>query len=176
MRLILALRAFLATLFRAQFADQIEALLAGNVDQEPQVQPVPTPVVSSGCRRSDALTLLATMQREARFVDLVSEPLGNYSDAQIGAAARDVLRDCGTVLERMFELKPLLAEGEGSEVQVAEGFDPGRYRLTGNVSGQPPFQGRLVHHGWEATKCELPSWSGSDAVAQIVTAAEVELV
>ena len=45
------------------------------------------------------------------------------------------------------------------------GFDPGRWRLTGNVTGEPPFHGRLVHPGWEATICELPTWSGSAAAA-----------
>ena len=40
--------------------------------------------------------------REARFVDLVNESLDGYSDAQIGAAARDVLRDSKKVLDRLF--------------------------------------------------------------------------
>ena len=108
-------------------------------------------------------------------VDLVSEPLGGYNDAQIGAAARDVLRDCKTVLSRVFDLRPLLEEEEGAAVEIAAGFDAARFRLTGNVSGQPPFHGRLVHHGWEATRCELPEWTGSDAAVRVVAAAEVEL-
>ena len=112
--------------------------------------------------RSDAITLLATLQREARFVDMVKEPLGNYSDAQVGAAARDVLRDCGQVLDRLFGLAPLVEQEEGSQVEVPAGYDAGRYRLTGNVSGDPPFRGQLVHHGWIATRCEVPSWSGSE--------------
>ena len=64
------------------------------------VRPVPAapPAAEPAPRRSDAITLLAALQREARFVDLVQEPLGEYSDDQIGAAARDVLRDCREVL------------------------------------------------------------------------------
>ena len=89
-----------------------------------------------------------------------------YSDAQIGAAARDVHRDCGAVLARMFALRPAMAEEEGKEVEVPAGFDSGRWRLTGNVTGEPPFHGRLVHPGWEATICELPTWSGSAAAAR----------
>ena len=68
-----------------------------------------------------------------------------------------------------------MREEENAEVEVPAGFDPGRWRLTGNVTGEPPFRGRLVHPGWEATACELPSWSGSSSAARIVAPAEVEL-
>ena len=125
--------------------------------------------------RSDAVTLLATLQREARLVDFVQEPLDAYSDAQIGAAARDVHRECGKVLARLFALRPILAAAEDAAVEVPAGFDGGRYRLTGNVTGQPPFHGRLVHHGWEAEKCQLPAWSGTAAAARVVAPVEVEL-
>ena len=57
--------------------------------------------------RSDAINLLAALQREARFVDFIKEPIAGYSDAQIGAAVRDVHRDCGALLERLFGLKPI---------------------------------------------------------------------
>jgi hypothetical protein len=142
--------------------------------------PAPKPVAAKPAApkppaRSEAITLLAALQREARFVDFVQESLAGYSDAQIGAAARDVHRDCGAVLARMFALRPAVAEEEGKEVEVPAGFDAGRWRLTGNVTGQPPFHGRLVHPGWEATVCELPTWSGSAAAARIVAPAEVEL-
>jgi hypothetical protein len=125
--------------------------------------------------QSEAITLLAALQREARFVDFIQESLDGYSDAQIGAAARDVHRDCKAVLARMFALRPVTTEEEGKEVEVPAGFDPGRWRLTGNVTGEPPFHGRLVHPGWEATICELPTWSGGAAAARIVAPAEVEL-
>jgi len=108
-------------------------------------------------------------------VDIVKEPLGDYSDQQIGAAARDVLRDCGAVLDRMFALEGVVDEAEGAELEVPAGFDPGRYRLTGNVAGDPPFRGKLVHHGWRATRCELPQWSGSAASALVVAPVELEI-
>jgi hypothetical protein len=125
--------------------------------------------------RSEALTLLAALQREARFVDLTQESLDQYSDAQVGAAARDVIRDCRAVLDRLFALQPVVVQEEGAQVEVPAGFDQGRYRMTGDVSGDPPFRGRLVRHGWEASKCELPVWSGSPQAARIVAPVEVEL-
>jgi hypothetical protein len=125
--------------------------------------------------RSEAITLLATLQREARFVDFIQESLADYSDAQVGAAVRDVHRDCGTVLKRLFALRPAVEQEEGTEIEIAVGFDPTRWRLTGNIRGEPPFRGRLTHPGWEATHCELPNWSGSVVAARIVAPAEVEL-
>ncbi|MCO6458516.1 MAG: DUF2760 domain-containing protein, partial [Pirellulaceae bacterium] len=122
-----------------------------------------------------ALTLLAALQREARLLDIVTEPLGDYSDEQIGAAARDVLRNCHAVLERMFGLEPVLGLPEGSRTDVPAGADPGEIRITGNVTGQPPYSGALVHRGWRASRCELPAWSGLDKSRLVIAAAEVEV-
>jgi hypothetical protein len=146
------------------------------VKETPAPKPAtPKPAAPKPVVRSEAITLLAALQREARFVDFIQESLAGYSDAQIGAAARDVHRDCGAVLQRMFALQPAVTEEEGKDVEVPAGFDAGRWRLTGNVTGTPPFRGRLVHPGWEATICELPTWSGSAAATKIVAPAEVEL-
>jgi hypothetical protein len=134
--------------------------------------PAPTPKVPL---RSEAITLLATLQREARFLDFLMEPLAGYADAQIGAVARDVHRDCGAVVKRLFDPKPAVSQEEGSTVDVPKGFDAGRFRLTGNVTGEPPYHGRLVHPGWEAAKCDLPTWTGTKDSARVIAPAEVQL-
>ena len=72
--------------------------------------------------RSEAITLLATLQREARFVDFIKEPLDGYSDAQIGAAARDVHRDCGKVLDRLFAIQSLVGPGRRERAGSARRF------------------------------------------------------
>jgi hypothetical protein len=180
-RIMLAIRAFFRTLFNAEVAEQVAVVLEGKglpakAGETVKTLPMPAPPITPPKpARSEALTLLAALQRDARFVDLVKEPLDNYGDAEIGAAARGVLRDCGAVLERMFALQPVVPEQEGAAVEVPIGFDAGRFRLTGNVTGEPPFQGRLVHHGWHATRCELPTWSGSNDAVRVIVAAEVEL-
>jgi hypothetical protein len=115
------------------------------------------------------------LQREARWVDFVKESIAEYSDAQVGAAVRDIHKNCGAALERMFEIRPLLNSPEGSAVDVPRGFDPTQFRLTGQVTNEPPYNGRLCHHGWEAAKCELPEWTGNAASALIVAPAEVEI-
>jgi hypothetical protein len=108
-------------------------------------------------------------------VDLVQEPLGGYSDEQIGAAARDVLRDCAAALERMFALRPVVDQPERGEVETPDRPHPGRVRLSGKVSGDPPYRGRLIHHGWEATACQLPQWTGDAQSARVVAMAEIEV-
>lgn len=187
MRLWLAIRAFFRILFDRQVAAEIPLLLEQRAEkpalERPAVEPPKPATVSPPAKpaarpqavRSEAVTLLATLQREARFVDIVKEPLDQYSDAQVGAAARDVLKDCGKVLERLFALRPLVEQPEGSELEAPAGYDAGRYRLVGNVQGEPPFRGRLVHPGWSATRCELPQWSGSPAAATVVAPVELEV-
>jgi hypothetical protein len=181
MRLIVAIRAFFAALFRSGAADQLLVALNQPALPPPEAdKPIPKPAPpkpepSKRPARSEAVSLLATLQREARLVDLVQESLEEYSDEQVGAAARDVLRTCRSVLDRLFGLQPVLDQPEGAAIDVPAGFDTGRFRLTGNVAGEPPFCGRLVHHGWEATRCELSQWSGSEAAARVIAPAEVEL-
>jgi len=187
-RLYNAIRVFFLTLFRAAVAEEVQALLdrralaragggAGAVKAEapPSRPAVPKKPQPPAPARSEALTLLATLQREARLVDFLKEPLAGYTDAQIAAVAREVHRDCGRVLDRLFALAPVVGQEEGTDLEVPAGFDAGRYRLAGNVVGEPPFRGRLVHHGWEAAKCELPTWTGSAAAVRVVAPVEVEL-
>jgi hypothetical protein len=178
-RIGLAIKLFFRVLFDAALAEPAQRLLAGTTAPEtaatkpaepPKKQPAPKPA-----GRSDALSLLAALQREGRFVDFMKEPLAAYSDAQIGAAVRDVHRDCGAVLERFFAVRPLVEGSEGIEIDVPTGFDAARFRLVGNVQGQPPYRGKLCHHGWQATRAELPDWTGSQGSALVLSPVEVEL-
>ncbi|MCR9115456.1 MAG: DUF2760 domain-containing protein [bacterium] len=178
MRLVLAFRAFFAALFSAQTASEIRLALEDKSETPPTPQPKSEPkkpVQPAKPTRSEAISLLAALQREARFLDIVKEPLADYSDAQIGAAARDVLRDCNTVLDRVFDLQPVAEQSEGESIETPENFDPACYKLTGNVAGEPPFRGELIHAGWRAGKCELPKWSGGDESAQIIAPVEIEI-
>jgi len=145
-------------------------------ESAPPAAPEAKPAAKKAPARSDAIALLAVLQREARLVDFLQESLAGYSDAQIGAAARDVHRDSAAVLDRLFALRPAVDRAEGAEVEVPAGFDASRWRLVGNLSGEPPFHRRLVHPGWEATRCELPQWTGSAEAMRIVAPAEVEVI
>ena len=167
----LGLRAFFRVFKDAVFAEQVGQLLGGQTPkalEPPEPQP-PKPV------RSEALTLLAALQREARIVDFLMENLDDYADAQVGAAVRDVHRESGALLQRMFGIEPLRTEAEGDALSVPQGFEPANFRLTGKVAGQAPYQGVLRHPGWRATRCDLPAWAGQDAAALTIAPAEVEI-
>jgi hypothetical protein len=176
-----AFRAFFAALFSSERAQQIQAALDGQalpkLTEDEKRQPgIRTPPVSEAPpKRSEAVTLLAALQRESRLVDLIQEPLENYTDEQIGAAARNVLRDAGGVVERFFGLQPVLSQDEQTAVDVAAGYDPARFKLTGKVEGSGPFRGKLAHRGWQATTVNLPAWTGSKEAALVIAPAEVEV-
>jgi hypothetical protein len=179
MRLILAIRIFFRVLFDVRSAPQVADLLdhsnaADTAPKPVRAEPPPEPQKKPHLR-SEAITLLAALQREARFLDIVKEPLDGYDDAQIGAAARDVLRDCGQLLERIFAVRPLADQPEGSSLETPPGYDTACYRLTGNVQGEPPFRGQIVHPGWQATRCALPQWSGNEASARVLAPIEMEI-
>ena len=182
----LAFRAFFRVLQDTSFAAQTAQLLEGKASKQklpaPKKQPTPAPTPKATTppkpkppARSEAVTLLAALQREGRLVDFLQESMSGFSDAQIGAVARDMHKGCAEVVERMFGLKPVCDQEEESVVNLPKGFDAGRYRLTGKVAGEPPFKVHLAHHGWEATRCELPAWTGTDSAAKVVAPAEVEL-
>jgi hypothetical protein len=180
-RIGVAFRAFFRALFDRQVADRVDAALTGKAlppvitaGETLPKENVPAKAPAAP-KRSEALTLLAALQREARFVDLVQEPLADYSDEQIGAAARNVLRDAAALLQRFFALKRVTAQAEGEMAEVAANYDPARYRLIGNVTGNGPYKGQLTHAGWEATTVNLPAWTGSNQAALVVAPAEVEV-
>jgi hypothetical protein len=176
-----AFRAFFAALFSQPKADALRRTLDEpslpkvNFDEKKPQPAGPVPAPTPPPKRSEAITLLATLQREARLVDLVLEPLGEYTDEQIGAAARNVLRDSAEVLRRLFALEPVLAHEEQTAVEVPPGYDPARLRLTGKVDGSGPFRGKLAHRGWQATTTQLPTWTGSKEAALVIAPAEIEI-
>ena len=146
----------------ASFAAKVQALFA---PPRPQAPPKP-----SGA----PLRLLALLQREGRLLDFLMEDIQAYPDAQIGAAVRDIHRQCQTALKEHLQLQPVLPQPEGTQVEITTGFDPAAIRLTGNVTGQPPFRGTLQHHGWRVKEMKLtPPPEGQDEF--VLMPAEVEM-
>lgn len=121
------------------------------------------------------LHLLSVFQREGRLLDFFSEDLDSYEDAQIGSAVRSIHKNCRNVIKKNLVAKPVIDRDEDKEVTVEQGFDPGAVKLTGNVTGEPPFKGILRHKGWRVMKLELPTLSGTGD-SSIITPAEVEIL
>ena len=168
---LVALLFLLLFLFKKGAQAAVTPTVEASADQ--QSEPAPAP----GLRESTpdaALQLLALLQQEARFIDFIKEDLGDYSDADIGAAAR-VVHDGGQkALNDYFTLAPVRSENEESRVTLEEGFKASEVRLTGNVVGEAPFTGTLVHRGWKVTEVKLPKLAQGHDLS-IVAPAEVEL-
>ena len=83
------------------------------------------------------------LQRDGRLVDFLEEEIDGYSDAQVGAAVRDIHRGCRKSLHDYLTISPVIEAAEEERVTIPADFDPAAIRLVGNVTGSPPFQGVL---------------------------------
>jgi hypothetical protein len=166
-RLRLALSCFSQIISNPSFATRIEASL-------PAAATKPVAALPPERIHADGLTLLSTLQREGRLIDFLQEDMSAFTDADIGAAARIVHTGCRKVLKQSLVLEPVLSDTEGASISVPSGFDAQQIRLTGNISGTPPFQGTLKHHGWKVSEINLPTVAES-LDPRILAPAEVEL-
>jgi len=144
------------------------------LDLEPPPPPPKAVVDHEKHDEAAAVRVLGVLQAEGRLLDFLSEDIEGYSDADIGAAARDVHKGLKRALADHFPVVPLRSEAEDASMTVPEGFDPQQIRLVGNVIGKPPFSGKLKHKGWKVTAVRLPR-PPNGAAAMVVTPAEVEL-
>lgn len=120
------------------------------------------------------LHLLSVFQNEGRLIDFFEENLDAYEDDQIGAAVRNIHENCRKVMNKYINCKPIVEEDEDEEMTVAAGFDPSAMKLTGNVTGDPPFTGVVRHKGWKAVKVDMPALSGEQN-PDIIAPAEIEI-
>lgn len=187
----IAFRAFFAALTDRERSDAIRDVLESDQPQRVQLPPpaeAPQPekraeppqrVAPPSPRRSEALTLLSTLQREARLIDLIEEPLDQFTDAQIGAAARPCLKQCRSAIDRMFAVKPLVDVPEGESLTPPPDASPIRVQwigdaTAGNAAGKEARSGRVVHPGWRAERCELAQWTGRDDDALVIAATQLQ--
>src|SRR6187551_2444254 len=163
--------------FRLLFGRRLPAEAAKYLPEgaePPKALPEKPKVPTAQHHRDGALALLALLQREGRFVDFVRDSVDGASDADIGAAAREVHRGCRKVLDQHLSIEPVMPGEEEAKVAVPKGFDPAEVRLIGEAKGEPPFRGTLRHHGWRVVDAKLPQLAeGIDR--SVIAPAEVEL-
>ncbi len=157
--------------FAFLFGGQLPAPALPASAPAPSIPPPATPEQS----HASALFLLGLLQREGRLLDFLQEDIAGFSDADVGAAARLVHEGCKKVLRQYVPMAPVVQEAEGAAMNIPQGFDANRYRLTGNVAGDGPWKGSLKHHGWVATQVALPAVPTTVEV-KVLAAAEVELL
>jgi Domain of unknown function (DUF2760) len=160
---------------QAQAIEPTVKIIEKIIEVEKIVQaPMPEPVILKEYTPDAALQVLGLLQKEARFIDFLKEDITAYNDADIGAAARVVHDGCNKALNEHFSLAPIRTEQEGSNITLPVGFDAAAIRLTGNIVGNAPFTGSLVHKGWQVTEVRLPKLTQGHN-PNIVAAAEIEL-
>lgn len=173
-RLALAIGAFPRIIFSRRFAGAVLLARRGQLPPATGEQATRPPVRLRESEPDAALQLLGLLQQQGRFIDFMQEEVSKFSDAEVGAAARVVHEGCRKALREHLTIEPIREEQEGSGVTLEAGFDASAVRLTGNVIGQPPFTGRLVHRGWRSTQVTLPKVTEGHDVG-ILAPAEVEL-
>jgi hypothetical protein len=180
-RFAMAFVCFFRLIFSPRFAATVlpayearKSLPSTTTDDSPTIVPVQVVPSTPEKEHASALYLLAMLQREGRLVDFLQEEVASFSDSEVGAAARIVHQGCRKVVQQYLALEPVLKDSEGARVSVPQGFDAQRIRLTGNVPGQPPFQGSLKHHGWATTHVKLPDVPAALDL-RVIAPAEVEL-
>lgn len=186
MRLILAIRAFLAALFGNPLPPELLPVpelpppepqkVAPPIIAEPKVEPqkVEPQKIEMPSLEAAAVTALGVLQSGGRLLDFLAEDIESYPDADIGAAVREVHRGCRKALHEHFKLEPVRREDEDATIVVPAGYDPRELRLVGNLVGQPPLNGKLKHKGWRASEVRLPQ-VGQGPNALVIAPAEVEV-
>ena len=149
------------------------AALTGRAPEPAAAEPVEE-TANPSAPHASALRLLALLQQEGRLIDFLEEDIEAYSDEQVGTAVRAIHAGCRKALRERMRIERIRAEDDGATLFVEPGFDPAEVRLTGNVHGQPPFQGTLQHGGWRAADVKLPDAAGGSDAA-ILAPAEVEI-
>lgn len=167
------LKLALAILFGTTPDDSARKALGPPPAAPPSPAPV-TPKLSPEQQHASALFMLGLFQREGRLLDFLKEDIASFSDAEVGAAARLVHEGCRKTLGQYVPIAAVVNQAEGATMEIPQGFDANRYRLTGNVAGTGPWKGSLKHHGWVATQVALPEVPTTVDV-KVLAPAEVEL-
>ncbi len=120
------------------------------------------------------LRLLSVLQQTGRLIDFLKEDIKDYTDAQVGAAARQIHQDCAKVVEELVTIRSVIPEEEGTTIKVPQGYDSNNIKLIGKVDGKGPYTGKVVHKGWIAHKRSLPKHHSTQN-PDVIAPAEVEV-
>ena len=127
----------------------------------------------------DILQLLSILQSQGRFLDFVMGDVSQVPDERMGAAARIVHQGCSKAIKEYFDIKPVVSDNEGAEIEINESESQQKFRIVGSGQDEFPLRGRLLHRGWRTQKVDLPKRLGgvrdTEQDSGIITPAEVEV-
>jgi hypothetical protein len=152
----------------------LAAQLARLLNKPEPARPVIPKAIPQEKAHASGLFVLSVFQQDGRLIDFLQQDVAAFSDEEVGAAARVVHGGCRKALHRLVTPDRIMKDDEGATVTVPAGFDASQIRLTGNVTGQPPFNGTLKHHGWTATDLKFPTLA-ENMNYRVLAPAEVEL-
>lgn len=137
----------------------------------------PTPVaVPQKNAQAEVVTLLGVFQEKGRLVDFLMEDIAPFSDAEVGSVARAVHQGCKAAMNEHFQIEAISPEGEGSNLTIPAGYPADEFRLVGNLKGEAPFTGKVVHKGWRTTSVKLPRVLKADQDhLPVIAPAQVEI-
>ena len=166
---------------KLSFSQRLKTLFSGTVElpnQPTEQSEAPIKIVSAAAQKEpeneSTKQTIMLLQKHARLIDFIYENIDDYSDEEIGAGARVVHQGCQKVFKEYIKIEPLHAQQEDSLVTLEEGFNTKEVKLTGNISGTPPFKGKLIHRGWKITQINLPQSTDTQS-SLIVAPTEIEL-
>lgn len=133
------------------------------------VKPVAAAVPENRAQ-AEVVTMLGVFQEKGRLVDFLMEDITPYSDTEVGSVARAVHQGCKSALKEHFAVKPISTANEGESVTVPVGYSADEWRLVGNLAGEAPFTGKLVHRGWRTEFVKLPRAMKADRLPTIAPA------
>jgi uncharacterized protein DUF2760 len=112
-----------------------------------------------------AVQMLGVLQRDARLIDFLMEDIGPYTDAQVGAAIRDVQAQARESLTRYLRLIPVIDGVEGDFTTTGT-LSSAEVKFIGNVPPDgKPSGGLLRHKGWKAQAVDLPASTPGAVIA-----------
>ena len=133
------------------------------------VKPKPA-APSENQAQAEVVTLLGIFQEKGRLIDFLMEDITPFSDAEVGLVARAVHQGCKAALNEHFHIEPISPESEGTTITVPVGYAADEFRLVGNLAGEAPFAGKVVHKGWRTTSVKLPRVLKVDGLPAIAPA------
>lgn len=163
-----AASAYLPLIAAASLLVAVALLIATLTDSQPvavavaqpavaeAVKPAALPAVSKNQAQAEVITLLGVFQDKGRLIDFLMDDITPYNDEQVGSVVRAVHQGCKAALMEHFTIEPVAAENEGTDITVPAGYAADEFRLVGNLAGEAPFTGKLVHKGWKVKSMKLP--------------------
>lgn len=150
-------------------------------EEKPAAEPAPEPSKptmadeTKGSAEAEVIAFLGQLQEKGRLIDFLMDDITQHDDAAVGAVARVVYQGCKDALKDQMKISPVETTDEGSKVTVPEGDASSNYRVTGNLSGEPPFSGTLVHKGWKVDSIKLPKVVTTGDALPPIAPAQVEV-